>query len=165
MMRWRTWVCVGAVATSLLSGCASSSIGSTVGAVTGVVGSAITANPAIGFSIGVTAQAATDAFVKYVLREWQNDQQNYMANLAGSLAIGQTVAWEVSNTIPYGNEKGKLEVVRDIDNALARCREVVFTVDGEEGQILPYVTSICHYQGQWHWAVAEPSVERWQGLH
>ncbi|MGG4775511.1 hypothetical protein ACLO87_12840 [Paenalcaligenes sp. Me52] len=163
MMGWRGLVCIGSLVVGL-SGCASSNIGSAVGAITGVAGSAITANPAIGFSIGVTFQAATDALVKYVLREWQNDQQNYMANLAGSLPIGQTVSWEVSNTIPYGNEKGQLEVVRDIDNALARCREVLFTVEGAEEQVVPYVTSICHYQGEWHWAVAEPSVERWQGL-
>lgn len=163
MIGWRAAVGLSAVIAGL-SGCASSNIGSAVGAMTGVAGSAMTANPAIGFSIGVTVQAATDALVKYVLREWQNDTQNYMANVAGALPLGQTVAWEVSNTLPYGNEKGRLQVVRDIDNALVRCREVLFTVDGADDTVLPYVASICHYQQQWHWAVAEPSVARWQGL-
>jgi uncharacterized membrane protein YebE (DUF533 family) len=77
--------CLLAAAASLgLAGCQSSSIGGATGAVVGTVSGAATANPVAGYAIGVTVQAAVDATVKYVLREWKNDQQNVMANAAGS---------------------------------------------------------------------------------
>lgn len=153
------------LATSVLSGCTSSSISGTVGAVSGISSSAITANPAVGYAIGITMQAATDATIKYIFREWSNEQQTLMANLAGDLVIGQIQDWEIKRTLPIANERGQIQVIRDIDNALVHCREVLFTVINKEEESLPYLAAICKQQESWKWASAEPAVQRWIGLH
>lgn len=101
-----------------LTACTTSSIGSTAGAVSGIASSAATANPLIGYSIGVTVQAATDATVKYVLRTWTKEQHELIAALAGPLSVGQSQQWQVQRVIPYGNERGRVEVLRDIINPL-----------------------------------------------
>jgi hypothetical protein len=148
-----------------LSGCQSSSIGGAAGAVVGTASGAATANPVVGYAIGVTVQAAVDATVKYVLREWKNDQQNVMANAAGELPIGQVRQWQIRHTLPVGNERGGIQVVRDIDTALTRCREVLFTVEQDDAPAPAYTSMICRQQsGQWKWAAAEPAVARWNGL-
>ncbi|WP_434643697.1 hypothetical protein [Achromobacter piechaudii] len=152
-------------ASAVLSGCQSSSIGGATGAVVGTVSGAATANPVAGYAIGVTVQAAVDATVKYVLREWKNDQQNVMANAAGELSIGQIRHWQIRHTLPVGNESGGIQVVRDIDTPLARCREVLFTVEQEDAPAPAYTSQICRQPGgQWKWAAAEPAVARWNGL-
>lgn len=148
----------------LTTGCAVSVIGDTVGAVSGITSGAVTANPAVGYAVGITMQAATDATIKYVLREWTNEQQQLMATIAGELPVGQIQSWQITRVIPYGNEQGKLQVVRDIDNALVHCREVLFTVESEKSASQTYLAPICKQQDQWRWAAAEPSVKRWQGL-
>ena len=154
-----------ALAASLgLAGCQSSSIGPATGAVVATLSGAATANPVAGYAIGVSVQAAVDATVKYVLREWKNDQQNVMANAVGELPIGEVRQWQIKRTLPVGNEHGSIQAVRDIDTPLARCREVLFTV-AQEGAAPAYASTICRRQdGQWKWAAAEPSVARWTGL-
>lgn len=154
-----------ALAASLgLAGCQSSSIGPATGAVVGTLSGAATANPVAGFAIGVTVQAAVDATVKYVLREWKNDQQNIMANAVGALPIGEVRQWQIKRALPVGNERGSIQAVRDIETPLAHCREVLFTV-ALEGAAPAYASTICQRQdGQWKWAAAEPSVARWTGL-
>jgi len=158
--------CLLAAAASLgLAGCQSSTIGGATGAVVGTVSGAATANPVAGYAIGVTVQAAVDATVKYVLREWKNDQQNVMANAAGELPIGQVRQWEIRHSLPVGNERGGIQVVRDIDTPLTRCREVLFTVEQDGAPAPAYASLICRQTGgQWKWAAAEPSVARWNGL-
>jgi len=147
-----------------LSGCQSSSIGGAAGAVVGTASGAATANPVVGYAIGVTVQAAVDATVKYVLREWKNDQQNVMANTVGGLPIGEVRQWQIKRTLAVGNERGSIQAVRDIDTPLAHCREVLFTVE-VEGAAPAYTSTICQRRdGQWKWASAEPSVARWTGL-
>lgn len=154
-----------ALAASLgLAGCQSSSIGPATGAVVGTLSGAATANPVAGYAIGVSVQAAVDATVKYVLREWKNDQQNLMANAVGALPIGEVRKWQVQRTLPVGNERGSIQAVRDIDTPLAHCREVLFTVE-QDAASAAYASTICRQQdGQWKWAAAEPSVSRWTGL-
>ena len=154
-----------ALAASLgLAGCQSSSIGPATGAVVGTLSGAVTANPVAGYAIGVSVQAAVDATVKYVLREWKNDQQNVMANAVGALPIGEVRQWQIKRSLPTGSERGSIQAVRDIDTPLARCREVLFTVE-QEGASAAYASTICLQQdGQWKWAAAEPSVARWNGL-
>lgn len=146
-----------------LVGCTMSSIGSGVGAVAGVASSAATANPAVGYAIAVSTQAVIDASIKHVLREWKNEQQNLMAKVAGDLALGQTKAWEMRRSIPYGNERGSIQVVRDIVNPLVACREVLFTVDSDEARE-PYLATICRHKDAWRWASAEPATQRWGAL-
>lgn len=157
---------LAAAAASLgLAGCQSSSIGGAAGAVAGTVTGAATANPVAGYAIGVTVQAAVDATVKYVLREWKNDQQNVMANAAGALPIGQIRQWQITHSLPVGNERGGIQVVRDIKTPLAHCREVLFTVEQDDAPAPAYTSLICHQpSGQWKWAAAEPAVARWNGL-
>lgn len=159
-------LCVLALAASIgLSGCQSSSIGGATGAVVGTLSGAATANPVAGYAIGVTVQAAVDATVKYVLREWKNDQQNVMANAAGELPIGQVRQWQIQHSLPVGNERGGIQVVRDIDTPLTRCREVLFTIEQEDAPASAYTSMICRQlDGQWKWAAAEPAVARWNGL-
>lgn len=149
---------------SWLSACTTSSVGSAVGAVSGLATSAATANPAVGYAVGIGVQAATDASIKAVLRHWTTQQQDLIAQLAGELPLGQRRAWAIHRTIPYGREKGQLEVIRDIPNALAFCRELLFTVEEKE-QTQAYTAVICKQQQQWKWASAEPAVPRWRGLH
>ncbi|MDR7947629.1 hypothetical protein [Achromobacter aegrifaciens] len=147
-----------------LAGCQSSSIGGAAGAVVGTVSGAATANPVAGYAIGVTVQAAVDATVKYVLREWKNDQQNVMANAAGALPIGQVRQWEIRQPLSIGNERGGIQVVRDIATPLTHCREVLFTVE-KDAPAPAYSSMICQQPGgQWKWAAAEPAVARWNGL-
>ncbi|WP_313621208.1 hypothetical protein [Achromobacter sp.] len=147
-----------------LAGCQSSSIGGATGAVVGTLSGAATANPVAGYAIGVSVQAAVDATVKYVLREWKNDQQNVMANAVGEQPIGEVRQWQIKRALPVGNERGSIQAVRDIDTPLAHCREVLFTVE-LEGAAPAYASTICRRQdGQWKWAAAEPSVARWNGL-
>ena len=149
---------------ALLSACSSSSISSAAGAVAGAGSTAITANPAFGYAVGVGTQAALDASVKYVLREWKHEQQQLMANRIGGAALGDIVSWEVTRTIPVGRERGRLQILRDIPNALTPCREVLFTVETDV-VTQAYVASICRYgDGYWRWATAEPAVYRWGAL-
>jgi hypothetical protein len=44
---------------------------------------------------------------------------------------------------------------------LAQCREVMFITDGVG---VPFITQICHDSDRWHWAAAEPAVDRWGTL-
>lgn len=159
--RLRTAGLLALAACAGLAGCGS--IGGAAGAVAGMTSGTFTANPAVGYAVGVSVKAATDATVKYVLREWKRDQQNAMANVAGQLPIGQVQRWEIQHPVPYDNERGNLQVVRDIDTPLARCREILFTVDGDTPKA-GYVATICQQQRQWRWASAEPAVDRWGSL-
>lgn len=152
-------------ATLGLAGCQSSSIGSATGAIVGTASGAATGNPVAGFAIGVSVQAAVDASVKYVMREWKNDQQNVMANAAGQLEPGQVRRWQIRRWLPFGNEQGSIQLLREIDTPLAHCREVLFTVKADKAVTQAYVSQICQQQaGQWKWAAAEPAVTRWDGL-
>lgn len=161
---WRLSASLLLCGLGLISGCTTSSIGSAVGAVSGVASSAATANPVVGYAVGVSMQAATDATIKYVFREWTNEQQNLMAHLAGELPIGETQSWQITRVIPLGNEQGQLQVVREISNPLVVCREILFTVEDKE-QTMPYLAAICKRGEEWKWASTEPSVQRWSGLH
>ncbi|MCQ9616662.1 hypothetical protein L1889_08020 [Paenalcaligenes niemegkensis] len=87
-----------------------------------------------------------------------------MANKIGGAQIGEVIAWEIKKSIPVGNERGTMQVVRDIANPLAACREVLFTVEIKESSPA-YLTNICQqYGGHWRWATSEPAVTRWGGL-
>lgn len=149
---------------TLVAGCSSSSIGGAAGAITGVASSAATANPLIGYSVGVTVQAVTDASVKYVFRTWTQQQQDVMAFIAGGLEVGQKAQWEVDRWFYYGNEQGQLEVMRRINNPLVECKEVAYSVEKAGHVAEQYVAAICKNNGQWKWATVEPSVFRWMGL-
>jgi len=146
---------------------ACSSIGAVSGAVVGVATGAGTTNPLVGYAAGVGTKAAVDSLVKYVSLKRQQHEQDQIAVTVGRLAPGQTAPWKIEHDIPIGNEHGDVTVVAVIDNALARCKEVVFTViDGDKPDSPrgTFVTTACAQGDTWKWAQAEPATERWGAL-
>lgn len=125
---------------------------------------AASANPAVGFAVGVATDAAATASLNYIARSRQGAEQDAIARVAGDLEIGTEANWKIEHIIPIGNEHGRLRVTRSIDSPLATCKEVVFSVEGG-GQKSPtrawFITEICKTSGNWKWASAEPAVERW----
>ncbi len=126
----------------------------------GVAGGA-SANPAVGYVVAVGTAAAADEAFRYFDRVRERAEQNAIAAAASGLGEGQTAAWEIRHTIPIDNEHGQVQVVRAIDNPLATCREIAFSVEVPPKPEHWYVTSICRQTNRWKWAGAEPAVERW----
>ncbi len=146
----------------LLTGC--KAVPQITGFLTGATAGAATGSPAIGFAVGVATDAAATAGVRYYGRSRQNGEQDAIAQVAGSLEVGERHDWKIEHTIPFGNEHGELYVVRRIDTPLALCKEIVFSVDeGEEAKRKRawYTTSVCRQADHWKWAAAEPAVPRW----
>ncbi len=143
----------------LLAGCTSA--GNIIGVVVGGAAGGATANPAVGFGVGVATAAASDYAIRTVSRTWHGGEQDAIAAAAGSLPIGGTGPWRMRHTLPIGNEHGRLEVVRSIDNPLAPCREVLFSVERSGDAAAWYSVDVCQDAGHWKWASAEPAVERW----
>jgi hypothetical protein len=149
----------------VLAGC--SSIGALSGAAVGVATGAGTANPVVGYASGIATQAAVDSLVKYVSRARQQAEQDAIAATVGQLAPGQTAPWKIEHDIPIGNEHGDVTVVGLIDNALARCKDVVFTVIDGDNPDSPrgiFTTTACEQGQTWKWAQAEPATPRWGSL-
>jgi hypothetical protein len=149
----------------LMAGC--SSIGALSGAVVGVATGAGTTNPVVGYAAGIGTQAAVDSLVKYVSRKRQQNEQDQIAVTVGRLAPGETAPWKIEHDVPIGNEHGDVTVVGLLDNRLARCKEVVFTViDGDKPDSPhgTFVTTACAQGQTWKWAQAEPATERWGSL-
>jgi len=147
---------------TLLSGC--KAVPEIAGVVAGGTAGAATANPAVGFLVGVATDAATEAGLRYYGRTRQGAEQDAIAQVAGDLPVGAEAAWKIEHTIPFDNEHGRLRVVRTIDSPLAACKEIAFSVDEGRDRTLRqawYVTSICKAAETWKWAAAEPAVERW----
>jgi hypothetical protein len=144
----------------LTAGC--SSIGTITGLAGGAAAGTATASPAVGYAVGIGVRAATDYTVRYVGRVRQRAEQDAIAEVAGDLAPGAVAPWRVDHTIPIGNEHGSVRVTRVIDNRLATCKELVFSVDANPPTPPAwYTTSICRQTQRWKWAAAEPAVERW----
>lgn len=180
MSAWRRRRCVTLTVASvgvagmlsfMLAGCGS--IGSITGAVAGVTAGSASTNPAVGIGVGIAVQAATDAAIQTVFRNMQRAEQDRIAALAGSMAIGETRPWDIHHAMPFSDERGELQVLGAIDNALASCKEVMFSVmagkpeaEARQRFIAPvFITQICRQSdGEWKWAVAEPAVERWGNL-
>jgi hypothetical protein len=149
----------------LLAGC--DSIGAISGTVVGVASGAGTTNPVVGYAVGVGTQAAVDSLVKYISRKRQQYEQDRIADIVGKLEPGQTAAWKVDHDVPLGNEHGDVTVVGLIDNRLARCKRVVFTVidgDAPDSPRATFVTMACAEGQMWKWAMADPATERWGTL-
>ena len=146
----------------LLVGC--SATPRLAGVASGAIAGGATANVAIGVAVGVATDAAARAGIQYVGRSRQHTEQAAIAAAAGDLQVGQRAPWHVEHLVPVGNEHGELEVVRLIDNPLAPCKEVAFSVDTGAGAALRrswYTTTLCLQGGAWTWAAAEPATERW----
>jgi len=149
-------------ALSALAGC--KAIPPIAGLAGGAAAGGATANPAVGFAVGVATDAAVDAGLRYYGRSRQHAEQDAIAAVAGPLPPGGWGLWRIRHTIPIGNEHGELEVVRLIDNPLAPCKEIVFSVTAGQGTKAArawYTADICREADNWHWASAEPAVPRW----
>ena len=156
-------LCVSA--SVLTSGC--SSVGAASGAAAGVASGLVTANPAVGIGVGIAVQAATDEAVARYMRSMHSDQQNEMAQLAGSMAVGETKPWSIKHKMPIENGHGEVRVTRAFTSALAICKDFVFSVkDGDKPDAHEnwYTASACLQDQGWKWASAEPAVERWGNL-
>ncbi len=146
----------------LLAGC--NTFSQVTGLITGGAAGAVTGSPAVGFLVGVTVDAVTNAGVSYVSRVWQGAEQDAIARTAADVPEGGEVAWKVEHLLHIGNEHGQLRVVRAIESPLTDCKEIAFSVDEGTGEKLKrawFVTSICKQDKTWKWAAAEPAVERW----
>jgi len=148
-----------------LGGC--SAVGDLVGLAAGGVAGGATANPALGFVVGVATAAAADQAVVYFNRTRHRAEQDAIAAVAGPLPQGSQAPWEIRHDIPFGNEHGDVRVVREIASALATCREIAFSVlDDPPSAPAWFTTTICAKDAnargpEWKWALAEPAVERW----
>ena len=134
------------------------------GVASGAIAGGLTANPAIGFAVGVATDAATTAGSRYYGRARQGAEQDAIAAVAGGLDLDGEAPWRISHTIPVGNEHGDLKVVRLVENPLASCKEIAFSVVDGEGPAAPrrwYTADVCRQGQSWKWANAEPAVVRW----
>lgn len=125
-----------------------------------VVGTA-TGSPALGYAVGLGVAAAGREASKWYGRSRQRGEQDAIASVAGKLQEGQSAAWRIQHTIPYGNENGIVQVIRYIATPLTDCREIAFSVLDQLKQPQWYASSICRHGIKWRWAEAEPAVERW----
>ena len=150
------------LAVTYLAGCKAAP--EIAGVVTGGTVGAATANPALGFAVGVATDAGANAGLRYVGRSRQGAEQDAIARVASDLPDGAEADWKIQHTIPIGNEHGQLRVTRTIRSPLAACKEIAFSVDegrGETSKRNWFVTTICKSAEEWKWAAAEPAVERW----
>jgi hypothetical protein len=143
----------------LLSGC--NAVPQITGIVAGGISGGATGNPAVGFAVGVGTVAITDYTFKRVTRSWHRGEQDAIAATAGPLDAGGRAAWRIVHSLPIGNEHGDLAVVRQIDNPLAPCKQVVFSVVDSDEPPAWYTADICRQGDHWKWATAEPAVARW----
>lgn len=161
-MPWRAMM----VASMLpLAGC--SSLGDIVGAVTGTAAAAGSANPALGITVGVATRAVADWGIRTTVRRWHRTGQDALAATVGDMKVGEGRAWEVRHDLPISNARGEVRVLRLIETPLARCKEVLFSVDSGTGPGAErqwFLTSACQQDAGWKWAAAEPSTERWGSL-
>ncbi len=141
----------------LLGGCAVVSDVAGVAAAAGA-GSA-TGNPAVGIAVGIGVRAGVDELRKYVVRRRQAGEQDAIAAVAGAAPLNEPRLWEIRHSIPIGNQRGELAVVREFATPLATCREVVFSVVDDTREL--FTTTLCRQADRWAWSAAEPAVERW----
>jgi len=164
--RMRTaWLLAAPIALAL-GGC--ESIGGITGAVAGAATGTASGNPAVGVAVGISVRAATDAGLNRLFRGLRSDEQDRIAEMAGRLEVGDRQSWAVHHLFSFGDEAGEVQVLGRIDNALATCKEVLFSVIGGK-RAAPtrewFVTQACvRSDGRWRWAAAEPATGRWGTL-
>jgi hypothetical protein len=144
---------------AILGGC--NLIPAAAGVAAGGGTAAATGNPVVGYAVGLGVRAAGDEVLKYYVRVRQNAEQDAIAQVAGMSSLGERRRWEIRHTVPIGNARGSLSVIAEIPNPLAQCRQVMFITDGVDS---PFITQVCRDSDRWHWAAAEPAVDRWGNL-
>lgn len=128
--------------------------------VAATVGTA-TGSPLFGIIAGVAASLAVDEGGKYVERRVHENVQDAVAQAAGPLDNGESAIWSVDEALPLSRRFGTVQVVRGFGTAIP-CKDIVFTVEDEPDF---YIATVCRNRnGIWRWAVAEPTIRRWDGL-
>jgi hypothetical protein len=161
-MRHARRVLLVAAGGALLGGC--TSISTLVGVGAGAAAGGASVNPAVGYAVAVGVAAGADYAIKWYGRTTQGAEQDAIAAVAGPLAPGQAGVWQIRHTLPIDDENGELRVVRRIENPLAECKQVVFSVVGGSDTAPTrswYSADMCRDGGHWKWASAEPAVARW----
>ena len=168
----RTYIALGALlsASMALAGCSSLvSEGSADAA--GVAGaglaSTLTRNAAVATGIGLGVQSAARAGVQYTARRIHGQEQDEIAQVAGSLEKGAVGHWKSVHTVPLEpDEQGDVTISRTISQKPLHCKEIVFSVDpAKAGKSRAfYVATVCEDGQTWKWASAEPATERWGAL-
>lgn len=132
---------------------------STAGIASGVTSA--TGSALIGTAAGIGAGIGLDAGIKYAERRVHRNAQDAVAAAAGPLNVGQSSRWTIDHWLPLTGRHGTVEVARSFGAAIP-CKDVVFTVDHDDNL---YVTTVCRdKKGNWRWALAEPTVDRWGSL-
>ena len=154
-----------------LAGCSSLvSEGSATAAGVGgaAVAAQVTKNAAVASGIGLGVLAGAQAGVKSVERTYHGSEQDRIADIAGSLEIGQVAPWQSSHFVKLEpDEAGRVTVSRIISSTGLVCKEIVFSVDHVEDESPLsefYVATICKDSVKWRWATAEPATARWGNL-
>lgn len=149
-----------------VGGC--SSAGGIAGAVTGTAAAVGSGNPAVGILVGVGTRAVADEGLRRVSRRWSRTEQDALAEAVGRMAVGEARPWEVRHSLPFGDKRGEVRVLRAVETPLADCKEVLFSVDSGKAPELAarrwFLTSACRQDERWKWAAAEPATERWGSL-
>ena len=142
----------------VLAGC--TAVSNLAGLAAGGTAGAATANPALGFAVGVGVAVGVDELSEWIVRSRERGEQDAIAKAAGAAPPGSPEPWVIHHTIPIGDEHGQFLVTREFATPLATCREVVFLVESEKEK-RPFTTTLCRDTLGWHWAAAEPAVDRW----
>jgi hypothetical protein len=150
-----------ALALLLLGGC--TDVSRIAGLAAGGTAGAATANPALGFAVGLGVTVGADELDRWITRSRVRGEQDAIAEAAGEAPLDTPRPWAVHHTIPIGDEHGHFLVTRELATPLATCREVVFLVESGR-RALPYTTTLCRGSDGWRWAAAEPAVGRWEFL-
>lgn len=147
-----------------LAGC--SSVGSISGAVAGVASAGASSNPAVGIAVGIGVRAVVDESVNTLVRRWSDEEQRSIALQVGLMTVGERRPWQVRHPVPWHNEQGQVEVVREFQTPLATCKEALFTVSGDDAASTSpwFITTMCLGSRGWQWAASEPAVARWGAL-
>ena len=124
---------------------------------------AATANPGIGFAVGVAVSAGANFLADYVTHVRAGAEQDVIAEAAGGLPVGGSAPWAIHHTIPIGDEHGRVTVVDRVATPIATCADVIISVAGGDAE-QNYVAWVCRNPQGWKWATAEPAVARWGSL-
>jgi len=152
-------------------GCSSLfSDGAATGAAIGgtALASKVTRNATVAAGIGLGTLAAAQAGVKYVEKNYHEEQQDRIATVAGPLNVGKIASWESRHAIEIEPDaRGKVTVSRQISSGDLNCKEIVFSVDQVDDHKPRsdfYTATVCEQAGRWKWASAEPATARWGSL-
>ncbi|MBL8659350.1 MAG: hypothetical protein JNM75_06300 [Rhodospirillales bacterium] len=160
--RWTRAVIIALVCLSTTAGCAGGDgAGSEIaGFAAGSAAGLLTANPFIAVATGMATRFGASEAGAYLDRRRQAEIHKAIATSAGAADEDQIVDWSVEIDFPPGHAHGQVQTTRSLNGQIA-CREVLYSVKSS-GEASFFVGVICrHSDGEWRWAVSEPTAQRW----